>query len=337
MRVPERLKLRVYDAVHRDVHPDAQASLREGRKLVRRGEQAAAIRAFADAARVDGRVYCRPWGLERHWGGPAHVAVREHMQRRLTDWYKGDGPKTAPPVARLADKVALRMWAETQSEVRLPKALGQHAGFADVDWANWQDASVVIKPRHGEMARGVLVLDDGFDLMRHTDIGPDLAAYAAQVWQDEGVADGPILIEELVRDPLRQQDPSVRIPRDFKGFCAHGKLAYVILQDTNGPGGYQAFRCRRSFDAMGAMLPRTHAAVKDNGSTETPENLSTVIQAMERLSDMFPQPLRFDFYLGDDGPVLGEITTYPFAGLNYAPFSARTFLQMLVASDAAGQ
>ena len=38
--------------------------------------------------------------------------------------------------------------------------------------------------------------------------------------------------------------------------------------------------------------------------------------------------LRFDFYLTAGGPVLGEITTYPSAGMGYTAFSRRTLLQM---------
>lgn len=337
MRIPERIKLRLFDVIAPRLARDIAAQMTQAQGLMRQGQVEAAVTTFAKAAERDGRVYCRNWNMDRHREDTAHTIIRNRMQRRLKNWYMGDGPRTAPPVARLADKLALRQWGEGQTEVRLPKALGYFERFADVPWADWQDASVVIKPRHGEMARGVMVLAGGEDLMRQATVGPDLGAYAARVWEEQAVEDGPVVVEELVQDPMRKSDPVVRIPRDFKGFCANGRVAFVTVQDTNGPGGYQAFRYRRSFDSTGAPLPRAHATVDDVGGPQTPMGFATIVAEMERLSTMFPQALRFDLFLGEDGPVLGEITTYPNAGLNYTPFAARTFLQMLEATGERGQ
>lgn len=325
VHIPERLKLRLYDLTAPALDPVAKANISKGKKAVRAGDHQTALTHFAQAVSQDGRSFLRPWGLPPTTAQGQYDAIRNRMQTRLKSWYSSEAPQKPPPVARLADKVALRLWAKEQTDCRIPTPLGRYEGFDDVLWQDFHGQSMVIKPRHGEMARGVLVLKNGFDLMRHQEVGPSLKDYAAKIWQEENVRKGEILAEALVQDPA----PNTAIPRDFKGFCALGKVAYITIQDTNGSAGYQNFRQRRAFDAKGNPVPRAHGEVPDCGATALPDRYFEIVEAMERLSTIFPQALRLDFYLDHDGPVLGEITTYPNAGLGFAPFSARTFHQML--------
>ncbi len=328
MHIPERLKLRLFDLTAPAIDPLAQDCVSQAQHALNANDTKAALALFAEAIGHDGRALIRPWGLEPKRAQDQFDVIRTLMKTRLERWYRDTKARKAPPVARLADKIALRDWAKDQTAVRIPTPLGQFDGFNAVPWPKFETQSVVIKPRHGAMARGVLVLSEGFDLMRHQQVGPSLAQYAAKIWETESVKDGAVLAEALVRDPA----PDTAIPRDFKGFCVAGKVAFVVVQDTNGPGGYQAFRQRRAFDAKGHAVPRTHGSVPDIGEATLPARFFEVVTAMERLSAIFPQALRLDFYLDHDGPVLGEITTYPNAGLGFAPFSARTFHQMLAVS-----
>ena len=329
MPVMSRIRDRIFDARYGGLDRDAMVLFRDARASFGRGLPDQGLGLMAQAVALDDRVFCLNWGLPLPPQTPAPQIVRRLMQRRLQEWYIGEGPKTAPPVARLADKVALRRWADPRGNIRLPRQIGQFPDLHTVPWADLIGQNLVIKPRHAEMARGVLVIDGGQDVMRQATTGPDLAAYAAAVWHREEVGDGPVLIEELVTDTQSAHDPQTRIPRDFKGLCAMGRVAFVTVQDTNAPGGYQSFRARRSFDAAGRVLPAPHATVHDFGPHAKPQGFDAVIAAMRALSAEFPEPVRFDFFVDSEGPVLGEITTYPNAGLNYSTFAARTFLQML--------
>ena len=59
-----------------------------------------------------------------------------------------------------------------------------------------------------------------------------------------------------------------------------------------------------------------------------PAGFAAVVAAAEALSARLPWLLRFDFYATAAGPLLGEVTTFPNAGLDFTAFGRRTLLQM---------
>ena len=62
-------------------------------------------------------------------------------------------------------------------------------------------------------------------------------------------------------------------------------------------------------------------------ATRLPPGFETLFAMAEAISQKLPWLLRLDFYLTPRGPVFGEFTTFPNAGLDLTPFSRRTLLQ----------
>src|SRR6056297_3217330 len=83
-----------------------------------------------------------------------------------------------------------------------------------------------------------------------------------------------------------------------------------------------------SLDREGRPVTATLAGWPDASQAPPPEGYGALVAMAERLSARLPWLLRLDFYLTPRGPVFGEVTTFPNAGLRYTPFARRTILQM---------
>jgi len=82
------------------------------------------------------------------------------------------------------------------------------------------------------------------------------------------------------------------------------------------------------FDRQGRPLPAANRKWPHWPKLASLPGFAVTMAAAERLSALLPQLLRLDLYATPEGPVLGEITAYPSAGLDITPFSRRTLLQM---------
>lgn len=184
---------------------------------------------------------------------------------------------------------------------------------------------LVIKPANADIGRGVIILQGGIDHLAEAPVGPDPAAYLRGLWSRAGFADSPVLVEERLCDSEALRDPSLVIPRDIKVYAVAGRVGYAIVLDRNAPGSK---RSKQSYDRRGRPVPQTLTTWPESAPRLAPPGLGPVLSEAVRASRLLPQLLRFDFYHTSAGPVLGEITTYPTAGLDHTPFSRRTLLQM---------
>lgn len=302
---------------------DAQAQLDLGRAAQRNGDFEIAQIKFARAVNLDGRALCRPWGLLPHLTKQGRHSVRQRLEQRLCNWYPPDDGTPHGRIALLSHKVRMRAWADTHGFVT-SALLAQVPSVADIDWTRMPDR-VVIKPENASSNLGVVVAIDGFDQMTKARICPDLRGYVEKIYQDEGLTRCGILIEEAITDVDVTTDPQLRIPRDFKVFAVNGHAAFVRVYDRNGPDGKRGLI---TYDRCGDILPDSKKKWPATRYAPPPKGFTALVAEAERASGLLPYILRFDFYLTASGPVLGEITTYPSAGLNYSTFSRRTMLQM---------
>ena len=308
----------------------ARRAIRDGRVALAQGDRAAAAAAFARATEADGRAPLMPWGLVPLLEAEGRGWVRDRMRARLAAWWQdGRVAPDAPPVARLQAKPALRAWAAGAGFAMTP-VIASAPGLAALDWAALTGPSgradrLVIKPANVDSRRGVIVLVDGTDHIARAPVGPDLAGYARALWASEGLSDRAVLVERLIVDSAGAARPDLIVPRDLKGFVVAGRVVFVQLLDRNGPGG---MRGMATFDRLGRPLPATSRKWPKAPEVPPPPGLAATVAAMERLSALLPQLLRLDFYATPDGPLLGEITAYPSAGLDLTPFARRTLLQM---------
>jgi hypothetical protein len=304
--------------------PPARAALDQGRARLEAGDRAGALACYARATELDGRALCRPWGLLPHLEAEGRANLRARFDDRLARWY-GPLAHLAPPVAHLAQKRRLRAWA-AEHGFATPRLLAAAPSLDALDWAALPADRLVIKPDNQAARRGVVAVAGGIDHMARAPVGPDLAAYVRAVWAKDGISGAAVLVEEMVRDAEDRRDPELILARDWKAYAVAGRVAFLTVLDRNAEGGR---RGRQSYDRQGHHTPPTKANWDESPERlPVPPGYAALIAEAERLSRFFPHLLRLDFYLAPEGPLLGEITTYPAAGMGHSPFARRTLLQM---------
>jgi len=308
----------------------ARAALGQGRALWQAGDVTAARAAFARAAEADPRVFCHDWGILPGLEAAGRGNLKARLDARLAAWYRsGPGHPRPPEAAALAIKARLRPWAERHG-FATPRLIAAAPHLDGLDWPALRTAALsaeglVIKPANQSSCKGVAVLAGGTDHMAWVPVGPDPAAYLRGLWSRAGFADSPVLVEERLCDSEALRDPSLVIPRDIKVYAVAGRVGYAIVLDRNAPGSK---RSKQSYDCRGRPVPQTLTTWPESAPRLAPPGLGPVLSEAVRASRLLPQLLRFDFYHTSAGPVLGEITTYPTAGLDNTAFSRRTLLQM---------
>jgi len=327
-----RLSARVFGWHPPPLARAARAALGQGRSLWQAGDRAAARAAFARAAEADMRVFCHDWGILPGLAAAGQGSLKARLDARLAAWYGSDrhaGVARPPEAAALAIKARLRPWAERHG-FATPRLIAAAPHLDALDWPALRAAALsaqglVIKPANQSTCKGVAVLAGGTDHMARAPVGPDPAAYMRDLWARAGLADSPVLVEERLCDDGAGRDPSLVIPRDIKVYAVAGQVGYAVVLDRNAPGGK---RSKRSYDGRGRWVPHTLTSWPEGAPRPAPPGLGPVVAEAMRASRLLPQMLRFDFYHTAAGPVLGEITTYPTAGLDHTWFSRRTLLQM---------
>ncbi len=298
--------------------------LRQGRAALAKGQRAKALATFEAAMRLDARAACHPWSLLPVLKAEGRASIRPRMKGRLQDWYRRLDKADQPVVVALSHKERMRDWA-AEHGFRTARLLGRFKTVAAIPPALLAEPRIVVKPVNGSSNRGVSILIGDVDHMTNTVVGPDRGAWLAQTYAAADLSGSPVLIEEALIDCEAHSDPSLIIPRDFKVFAIGGQAVLIRVHDRNGPDGKRGLI---TYDRLGGVLPVTQTNWPEQPPTPGPQRFADLVAEAERASTLLPWLLRFDFYLTSDGPVLGEITTYPNAGRNFSAFAQRTLLQM---------
>lgn len=307
-----------------ELAPEAARALAESRRALAAQDPRAALELCVAAVATDPCILCHPWGLVPHFEAEGRGSVRDRMRARLQDWYRPPRSPIHAGLAALSHKRRLRDWAETAG-VRLPRLIAEADRLDGLDWGALGGRDIVIKPVNATNSQGVVLVREGVDHFARTPVGPDLGAHVRARWAAAGVSGSAVLVEEAVTDTGRSDDPALAIARDFKVFAVGGHAGFVRIHDRNAAGGKRALSTR---DRLGRVLPQSQKRWPEAPRVPVPDGWGELIAEAERLSRIFSWLLRFDFYLSPEGPLLGEITTYPNAGLGFSHFGRRTMLQM---------
>ncbi|MDE4142356.1 ATP-grasp fold amidoligase family protein [Phaeobacter gallaeciensis] len=308
----------------------ARPLLEEGRRALKGGARDEGMALLRAACILDPSVYCKPWGLMPLLKAEGRDRLRPRMLERLQDWYRAPRSRVHAHVARLTQKEEMRLYIEDLG-LPLPQLWQQVPDLEALDWAALPQR-VVLKPVNGASSKGVVVAAEGRDHMAQAAITPDLETYAKALYGCLFETPPQILAEEMLEDVAAQTDPALVIPRDFKAYAVAGDVAFVRVHDRNAADGK---RNMMTLDRQGRRLPAAlvgwpEAPGADGMATETvpPAGYDALIAMAEYLSARLPVLLRLDFYLTSSGPVFGEFTTFPNAGLDHTGFGRRTVLQM---------
>lgn len=302
----------------------ALALLEAGRAAFDLGALDEGLRYVRAAVALEPELLCEDWHLLAQLKRQGRANLRQRMVARRDSWYRAPVSLAHAHVAALTAKPAMRLWI---SDLGLP--LPQlYAGPVAVAALKAEDlpASYVVKPVNGANSDGVVLVKDGHDCFRNTPISEGIKAYIHALYERDFTSLPQVLVEECLIDVGQKDDPKLVIPRDFKVFTVAGRVAYTRVHDRNAEGGKRSLA---SYDRQGKRLPSTLQGWPEAAEdTLLPEGYSRLIELAEAISHKLPWLLRLDFYFTETGPVFGEFTTFPNAGLDSTPFSKRTLLQM---------
>ena len=301
----------------------ARTLVQAGREALKTGGRDAARPLFAAAMALDPTVATLNWGLLPVLVDQGDGSFRARMQARMHSWYGPDAAPVHRSVADLSQKLNMRRFAGAMGQP-LPRLYGAPGTLDSVAWDDLPP-DLVIKPVNDASSKGVIVAVGGRDLMQGAAITPSLEVYTSRLYGQLYQTPPEIMIEECLVDVGTHPDTGPRIPRDYKIFAICGHVGEVRIIDRNYPDGG---RSQASFDRNGTRLPPGLQEPDNEPDQPLPDGFDALVALAERLSRALPWFLRLDYYLTPSGPVFGEFTTYPNAGLSLTPFARRTLLQM---------
>lgn len=299
-------------------------ALLSGRDSIGQGRIDEGLSVLTAAFHREPQIALHPWGLLPHLEAQGRGSFKKRLDERLHDWHRSkDGRARMDAVLSVNQKHDLKRWA-SEHGFATPCTIGQYSSIEAVDWDRLP-SRFVLKPVNSSSRSGVVVAIDGYDYIGQSPIGTDVRAYVARRYATEGQTKAPVILEEAVTDCAKTNDPALIIARDFKVFAVAGRAVFTRVLDRNAKNGRRGMI---NYDRTGFVLPPTAKTWDALQDVPAPDGYENLITEAERASRLLPWLLRFDFYLSPEGPLLGEVTTYPNAGLAYNPFSQRTLLQM---------
>ncbi|QOC23779.1 hypothetical protein IC757_06540 [Wenzhouxiangella sp. AB-CW3] len=259
-------------------------------------------------------------------------SFKERMDDRLERWYKG-----ADPHADFKSQERLRFLASLVNKGVMHEYIGKLGLRLPRQYADFQTPGalkrmhlrdrVVIKPNNNADSKGVMLFDGDRELLSgDTVMQSDRPAYIAMVCERDGVfakSGTRLIVEEFVED----YDPEFAIPRDFKVFVADGRARLIQVIDRNPE---KKLRTSSFFDRDWGFI---HERIKTNyrmgPAYPRPPHLEALLADADRIARDIGVFYRLDFYLTSTGPVFGEFTSYPSAGMAFTSFGDQLMCEMM--------
>ena len=257
---------------------------------------------------------------------------KARMDTRLARWYKGADPHPDPEVqkrrkylASLVNKTTMTNYIRKMG-LPLPDTLVDAETLEAVDFAALPDR-VVIKPNNSADSKGVILFDGTQNLMNGDTVPLEArAAYTREIWERDGVlakARTRVIAEEFLQD----YDPAFRIPRDFKVFAAAGTSGLIQVIDRNPE---KKLRTNSFFTRdWQPVAEKIKTNYRMGPAYDRPADLDRLLDMADRISADIQAFYRLDFYMTTRGPVFGEFTSYPSAGMAFTPYGDRLMCEMM--------
>jgi hypothetical protein len=254
------------------------------------------------------------------------------MQFRLKHWYINNTcGKKARELALLTNKIFMREFCVRRS-IPLPEIYYSGDSMMLMIESLRDKESFVIKPSNSADSDGVILFKNKTDLFTGVTITDHtISDYISNVFSKAKYLDKNTLFisEEFIKD----FDCNFTIPRDFKLYCAGGKVKFIQVIDRNP---IPKFRTSAFFDSNlkyiddPVQCTYTHVSA-DIALPSLATDFSSLIKYGELISAEFPVLLRLDFFMSKRGPLFGEFTTYPFAGKLFSDYGCSTLSSLMEA------
>jgi hypothetical protein len=254
------------------------------------------------------------------------VRLESLLAARNAYWWRDPAaPDEVKAVASLvASKRTMRRYIAAMG-IRLPRLYYDAACVDEIHFNSLPDR-VVIKPDGGWDSDAVMLFDGDRELLS----GKVISHYQRAAFCREALnkarfvkPDAPLLVEEFVKD----YDEHFAIPRDFKIYVAGGHAHVVQVIDRNPVKGQRS----GSFYTPHwiRIEDQFQTCYKPGPDVVKPEALPALIDNAEKIAKNIGAFLRLDFYIDAEGPVFGEFTSHPFAGLNYTAYGERYLIDLM--------
>jgi hypothetical protein len=248
--------------------------------------------------------------------GP-QAELKARLDAKDVYWFSPDAPSQVKALASLAsDKLLMRRYVSSLG-LRLPQLYHDAGELDEIDFAGLPDR-IVIKPHNGWNSDAVMLIDGERELLSGARISrASLPAFCRKNLAAATAAKNPrIIVEEFVQDYDRQ----FAIPRDFKVYVAGGMPWIIQVIDRNGSKKKrrQAFY-NHEWTRFEDPFQMTYL---EDRSVPPPPLLHRLVADARTIAADLNAFLRLDFYLSPTGPVFGEITWSPFAGVGFTRFGA---------------
>lgn len=201
-------------------------------------------------------------------------------------------------------------WLE-QLGVRRPALLGavEHPGL--IDW-DGLPSRVVVKPSRGTATAGIylLVRDEGGcrEIVRGVAITPEEVVEELTGLFEQGIVDGPVLLEELVHDS-RTEDGS---PIDYKVHTFFGRVGLIEGKRRSAGVDGTVVSSFCIYDETWTQLGNVFLDARYDSGIPPPRDPGRLLELARHVSSAIPRPyLRVDLLEDDDGPLVGEVTPEP--------------------------
>jgi hypothetical protein len=177
--------------------------------------------------------------------------------------------------------------------------------------------SFVLKPTGGWSAAGVFLMHRGFDLIRKRSFTRDEIIREARSFRGHGTKGltGSWMAEELLFDYADRDEPA----HDYKFFCFGPKAVLIQINKRTGlkrPASWHWFRD----PAWGKIACRiSWSKYPERSALPRPPDLDDMLRIVTDVGGRLNIFVRIDMFATSRGPVFGEFTAYPHAGLDYTP------------------
>lgn len=218
-----------------------------------------------------------------------------------------------PRLKTVCDKIAVRdIIRERAGAEYLVPLLGVWSDPSAIAWDSLPER-FVIKPSHASGAVAIVEGPHGRDIAA---LSAQAAAWLKGDYFDQSLEWGYLgLPRRIIAEPLLL-GLGQHAPAEAQVLTFGGKAA--LIRVLTGVKGTDA-RLDNWFDISGKRLPAHSLRLRRGDFELSPEIARQIVPVAERASAGFCH-LRVDFYLTDQGPLIGELTPYHGAALN--PWSA---------------
>jgi hypothetical protein len=248
----------------------------------------------------------------------AETEFKRRMDLRLARWYQNADPHPDPElqarrryVANLVNKSAMLKYAERMT-LPIPERYAEVATVEELDFAALPER-VVIKPNNSADNDCVMLFDNGREIFSGSEAPVESRAEFVRETFANGrfiKRDTRILAEEFVRD----YNESFAVPRDFKVYVAGGRSWVVQVVNRVGPKKSWTHRFySRDWVPYGPFQMSNLFGEE----IPPPPHLDRMIEIADRIARDIDVFMRLDFYISAKGPVFGEFTSYPNAGMRF--------------------